>query len=67
MESRNFFVLRPIRVKFHIQTRRIESFPTTYYLWWWAEEKLQFMPVHTLRQLKRDEALFPPLPKSLAD
>ena len=29
MESRNFFVLRPILVKFHIRTRLIESFPTT--------------------------------------
>ena len=67
MESRNFFVLRPIWVKFHIRTRLIESFPTTYWLWWCAEEKLHFTPVHTLRQLKRDEALFPPLPKSLAD
>ena len=49
MESRNFFVLRPIRVKFHIRTRLIESFPTTYWLWWCAEEKLHFTPVHTLR------------------
>ena len=27
----------------------------------------QFTPVHTLRQLKRDEGLFPPLSISLAD
>ena len=67
MESRNFFVLRPIRVKFHIRTRLIESFPTTYWLWWCTEEKLHFTPVHTLCQLKRDEGLFPPLPISLAD
>ena len=67
LESRNFFVLRPIRVKFHIQTRLIESFPTTYYLWWCAEEKLHFTPVHTLHQLKRDEGLFPPLLIGLAD
>ena len=39
----------------------------TYWLWWCAEEKLHFTPVHTLYQLKRDEALFPPLPISLAD
>ena len=67
MESRNFFVLHPIRVKFHIRTWLIESFPTTYWLWWCAEEKWHFTPVHTLRQLKRDEGLFPPLPISLAD
>ena len=66
MESRNFFVLRPIRVKFHIRTRLIESFPTTYWLWWCVEEKWRFTPVHTLCQLKRDEGLFPPLPISLA-
>ena len=29
--------------------------------WWCGEEKLHFTPVHTLRQLTRDEALFPPL------
>ena len=67
MESRNFFVLRRIRVKFHIRTRLIKSFPTTYWLWWCAEEKWHVTPVHTLRQFKRDEALFPPLPISLAD
>ena len=67
MESRNFFVLRPLRVKFHIRTRLIESFPTTYWLWWCAEEKWHFTPVHTLRQFKRDAELFQPLPISLAD
>ena len=61
LESRNFFVLRPIRVKFHIRTRLIESFPTTHWLWWCAEEKWHFTPVHTLRQLKRDKGLFSPL------
>ena len=61
MESHNFFVLRPILVKFHIRTRLIESFPTMFWTWCCAEEKLHFTPVHTLRQLKRDEALFPPL------
>ena len=66
MESRNFFVLRPIQVKIHIRTRLIESFPMTYWLWWCAEEKWRFTPVHTLRQLKRDEGLFPPLWISLA-
>ena len=66
MESHNFFVLRSIWVKFHIRTRLIESFPTTYWLWRCAEEKWHFTPVHTLRQLKRDEGLFPPLPISLA-
>ena len=66
MECHNFFVLRPIRVKFHIRTRLIESFPTTYWLWWCAEEKWHFTPVHTLCQLKRDEGLFPPLRISLA-
>ena len=67
LESRNFFVLRSIRVKFHIRTRLIQSFLTTYWLWWYAEDKLHFTPVHTLCQLKRDEGLFPPLPISLAD
>ena len=67
MESRNFFVLHSIRMKFHIRTRLIESFPTTYWLWWCAEEKWHFTPVHTLRQLKCDEGLFPPLRISLAD
>ena len=67
MESRNFFVLRPIQVKLHIRTHLIKSFPTTYWLWWCAEEKWHFTPVHTLRQLKRDKVLFPPLPISLAD
>ena len=56
-----FFVLGPILVKFHIRTRLIESFPTVYRTWWCAEGKLHFTPVHTLRQLKRDEALIPPL------
>ena len=67
IESHNFFVLRRILVKFHIRTRLIENFPLTYRSWSCAEEKLHFTPVHTLRQLKRDEALFPPPPISLAD
>ena len=29
--------------------------------WKCSQEKLHFPPVHTLPQLKRDEALFPPL------
>ena len=61
IESHNFVVLGPILVKFHIRTRLIESFPTNFRTWWCAEEKLHFIPFHTLRQLKRDEALFPPL------
>ena len=61
IKSHNFFVLGPILVKFHIRTRLIESFSTTFWTWWCAEEKLHFTPVHTLRQLKRDEALIPPL------
>ena len=32
-----------------------------YRFWKCSQEKLHFTPVHTLRQLKRDEALFPPL------
>ena len=60
-ESHNFFVLGPILVKFHIRTRLIEGFPTIFWTCWCAEEKLHFTPFHTLRQLKRDEALFPPL------
>ena len=67
IESCNFFVLCPILVKLHIRTRLIKSFPTKYWLWWCAEEKWHFTPVHTLRQLKHDEGLFPPLPISLAD
>ena len=61
IKSHNFFVLDPILVKFHIQTRLIESFPTIFRAWCYAEEKLHVTPFHTLRQLKRDEALFPPL------
>ena len=61
IESHNFFVLGPILVKFHIRTRLIESFPMIFRTWWCGEEKLHFTPVHTLHQLKRDEALIPPL------
>ena len=61
IESHNFFVLGPILVKFHIRTRLIEGFPSTFRFWCCAEEKLHFTPFHTLRQLKRDEALLPPL------
>ena len=60
IESHKFFVLGPILVKFHIRTRLIESFPI-FQTWWCAEEKLHFTPFHTLRQLKLDEVLFPPL------
>ena len=67
IKRHNFFVFRCILVKFHIQIRLIESFPTTYWSWWCGKEKWHFTPVHTLHQLKRDEALFPPLPISLAD
>ena len=61
-----FFVLRRILVKFHIRTRLIGSFPSTYWSWSCAEEKLHFTPVHTLCQMKRGEGLFPPLLISLA-
>ena len=61
IESHNFFVLGPILVKFHIRTRLIESFPTIFRTWWRSEENLHVTPVHTWRQLKRDEALSPPL------
>ena len=61
IESLNFFVLGLIPVKFHIRTCLIDSFPTIFRTWWCGEEKLHFTPVHTLRQLKRDEALIPPL------
>ena len=55
IESQNFFVLRPIPVKFHIPTRLIKSFPMTYGLGRCAKVKLHFTPDHTLRQLKRDK------------
>ena len=61
IESHNFFVLGPILVKFHIRTRLIKGFPTIFRTWCCAEEKLHFTQFHTLRQLKRDEALFPHL------
>ena len=48
-------------MKLHIRTRLIESLVPTFRTWWCADEKLHFTPVHTLRQLKCDEALFPPL------
>ena len=58
-EGRKFLVLH---VKIPGFSPLIDSFPTTYF---WscccAEEKLHFIPVHTLRQLKCDEGLFPPL------
>ena len=56
-----FFVLRSILVKFHIQTGLIESFPMPYRLWRCTQEKLHLTPFLPLRQLKRDERLFPPL------
>ena len=58
IESHNFFVLGSNLVKLHIRTCLIESFPMTFRTWWCAEEKLHFTPVHTLRQLKRDEMRF---------
>ena len=61
IESHNFFVLRPILMKFHIRTRLIESFPSTFRSWCCDEERLPFTPVHTLRQMRHDKALFPPL------
>ena len=64
VKSHNFFVVSPILVKFHIRTWLIESFPITYSLGRCAKEKLHFTAVHTLRQLKRDEALIPPLRRS---
>ena len=59
--SHNFFVLGPMLVKFHIRTRLIEGFPMIFRTWWCGEEKFHFTPFHTLRQLKRDEVLIPPL------
>ena len=66
IESHKFFVLGPILVKFHIRTRLIESFRTIFRTWWCGEEKLHFPPFHTLHQLKRDEALFPPVHNKVA-
>ena len=67
IKNHNIFVLCSTLVKFHNQTRLIGSFPSTYRSWSCAEEKLHFTSVHTLRQLKRDKRLFPPLLISLAD
>ena len=61
IESHNLFVLGPVLVKYHIRTQLIESFPTIFRTWCCAEEKLHLTPVHTLNQLNRDEAVFPPL------
>ena len=61
IESYNFFVSGPILVKFYIRNRLIESFQTIFPTWWCGEEKFYFTPFHTLHQLKRDEALIPPL------
>ena len=55
------FLSYVLLVKLHIRTPLIESFQMTFWSWWCAEEKLHFTPVHTLRQLKCDKALFPPL------
>ena len=54
--SHNFFVLCPILVKFYIRTCLIESFPMTFHMWWFAEEKLYFTPVHTSSHLTPTEA-----------
>ena len=59
-----FFVLGPILVKFHIRSQLSKSFLMIYndvLLSEVLQEKLHFTPVHTLRQLKRNEELFPPL------
>ena len=61
VESYDLFVLGLILVKFHIRTHLIESFPPIFRIWWCAEEKLHFTPVHTFRQSERDEGLFSPL------
>ena len=61
IESHNFFVLGPILVKFHIRTWLSKSFIMVYHFWKCSQERLHFTPVHTLRQLKHDEGLFPPL------
>ena len=53
-----FFILAPILVKFHIRTRLSDSFSMMYRFWKCSQDKLHFTPVHTLRQLKRDEGLF---------
>ena len=66
LKAITFFVLHPILLKLHIQTRLIKSFPMTLRMWRCGEEKLHFTPVHTLRQLKRDEALIPPLRRAVA-
>ena len=63
LKAITFLVLGPILMKFHIRTRLNKSFLTMYRFWKCSQEKLHFTPVHTLRQLKRDEALFPPLPR----
>ena len=57
------FLLGPILVIFHIRTRLSESFLMMYRFRKCSQEKLHFTPVYTLRQLKRDEALFPPIPR----
>ena len=59
LKAITFFVLHvgPILVKFHIRTRLIESFPTFFRTWWCGEEKLHFMPVHTLRQFSNRASL----------
>ena len=61
IKSHNFFVLHSILMKLHIRTWLIESFSTIFWTWWCAVEKLRFTPFHALCQLKREEALFPPL------
>ena len=63
IKSHNFFCLRSYPSEFHIRTRLIKSFRT---MWWCGKEKLHFTPVHTLRQMKRDKALIPPLRRVVA-
>ena len=53
IESHNFFVLGFILVKFHIQTRLIESFPTIYFGRGGAAKKVA---LHTISHLTPTEA-----------
>ena len=54
IKSHNFFVLGPILVKFHIQTRLIESFPMVHGSWSCIEKEMLIpLGAHALKAIDR--------------
>ena len=61
IESHNFFVLGPYPGEISHSNSANRELSNDVSVLVVREEKLHFTPFHTIRQLKRDEALFPPL------